>query len=69
MATALTVAKSAVAALFTGFGSTSADVTLAVFETGPGVLDVLTTNVIVALASLASEPIAQVIVVVPLQLP
>jgi hypothetical protein len=67
--TGLTVAKAAVDALLAGFGSTSADATLAVFDTGPAVLDVLTTKVTVALAPLAREPMAQVTVVVPLQLP
>lgn len=55
--------------LLARFGSVLDVVTVAVFDTGPGVDGSVTVKVIVAEAALAKVPRLQVTVVVPLQLP
>jgi hypothetical protein len=66
---AATTVITAVPVSFAGFVSGFADVTVAVFETGPGVAGSVTTSKIVAVAPLLSVPTSQVTVDVPLQVP
>jgi hypothetical protein len=55
--------------LFAGFGSVCVAVTVTVLDTGPGVDEVVSTRLIVALPRFANVPIAQDTVVVPLHDP